>query len=154
MKNKDREVGRKLRLSFYQSSEGPCVTLFGPLDVDLEPLRECFWTLSKDGTPVQLDEAEFIVPFGDLTVLARSSGAASMSVSRTRPGFLRSGDAGLNFVWTQAPEDWAVTAELVEGLIAAPSAGHQYLPDYPADDAIVVVSKGEFSEGVLGEGRP
>jgi hypothetical protein len=39
--------------------------------------------------------------------------------------------------------------ELMDGLIQSKTAGHQYLTDYPKDDAIIVVSKGEYSDALL-----
>lgn len=151
MRDTDRELGRKLRMTFYKSSEGPCVVLFGPLDVELDALRDCFQSLSHGGSPVQLDETEFIVPFGGIRVLARGLAVTSGDGGSRRRVALRNGDAGPTFVWTQSADAWDNAAELVEGLIDSPIAGHQYLSEYPADDAIIIVSKGEFHDSVLAE---
>ena len=40
-------------------------------------------------------------------------------------------------------------AELIDGLIKCPTAGHQYLTRYPDEDAIAVVSKGEYGDEML-----
>jgi len=52
----------------------------------------------------------------------------------------------LAFVWKQSADDWAITAELLEGLMERPRAGHQYLSDSAADDPLIAVSKGEFGD--------
>jgi|SRR6185437_4108044 len=153
MPDRDRELGRKLRMAFYESSEGPCVTLFGPIDVELRPLRDCFRRLSCGGPEVRLDEAEFIIPFGGIVLLAECLDVNSSDASSQRRGVVRSGATGLTFVWRQSPDDWAITTEFVEGLIHSPVAGHQYLAEYPAGDALIVASKGEFSDSVLAEYR-
>ena len=44
----------------------------------------------------------------------------------------------------------ARAAELVDELARSPGPGHQYLTTHPGDDAIVVVSKGEYGDDVLG----
>ena len=41
------------------------------------------------------------------------------------------------------------SADLIDGLVASESAGHQYLDRFPYEDAIVVVSKAEYDDDVL-----
>jgi len=159
MREKYGQLGRKLRMTFYESSEGPYVMIFGPIDTELEALRDCFRTLSSGGGAVQLEEAQFIVAFGGITLLAKCFDVNTSRGRSQRRRVLRSGPAGLTFVWSQSPDEWAITTELVEGLINSPRAGHQYLSDYPnvsdypTDDAIIVVSKGEFDDTVLTQNR-
>lgn len=151
MRHKEHELGRKLRMTLYESSEGPCVTLFGPMNVELDALRDLFGALSHGGGPVQLDEMKFIVSFGGIRILARCLDVTSGGRSTQRAGIFKRADAKPAFVWTQARDAWGITAELVQGLIDSAIAGHQYLSDNPADDAVVVVSKGEFSDSILRE---
>ena len=153
MHEKDRRLGRKLRMTFYESSEGPCVTLFGPIDVELDALRDCFRRLSDGGGEVQLDELEFIIPFGGVTLLAECVDATSSHGSPQRRAVSRRSATGLSFVWRQSRDAWTITTELVEGLIDSPTAGHQYLSEYPEGDALILASKGEFSDRVLAEYR-
>jgi hypothetical protein len=40
-------------------------------------------------------------------------------------------------------------AELLDGMIQSKKPGHQYLTRFPDEDAIVVVSKGEYSDEML-----
>jgi hypothetical protein len=53
------------------------------------------------------------------------------------------------YVWKQGPEGWEYLSRLIDGLISATMPCHHYLTKYPEDDALVVVSKGEYSDKVL-----
>jgi hypothetical protein len=53
------------------------------------------------------------------------------------------------FEWQRTAEGWDYLAELIDGLVKSPTPGHQYLSAYPSEEAIVVVSKGEYGEEVL-----
>jgi len=138
-------------MTFYESAEGPCVALFGPIDVEFDALRDCFQKLSYGASELQLDELAFIIPFGGVTLLAECIDATSSHGSPQRRAVSRNSATGLSFVWRQSRDAWAITTELVEGLIASPVAGHQYLSEYPAGDALILASKGEFSDSVLAE---
>jgi hypothetical protein len=53
------------------------------------------------------------------------------------------------FEWLRTEEGWDYLAELIDDLVKSTSPGHQYLSAYPREDAIVVVSKGEYGDEVL-----
>lgn len=55
-------------------------------------------------------------------------------------------------MWTHAAEGWDYLDALVDGLVKDTVPGHQYLTRYPDEDAIVVFSKGEYSDDVLRNG--
>ncbi len=57
-------LGRRLRLSYYESPSEPRIMLFGPDDVDIKSLRECFRKLSAGAGPIALHEAGFVAAFG------------------------------------------------------------------------------------------
>ncbi len=50
----------KIRLAYYESSDGPRVTLIGPLEMNLIALRECFPNLSITESENDLDKQDFI----------------------------------------------------------------------------------------------
>jgi hypothetical protein len=143
-------LGKKIRMSFLDASDGPRIMLFGPMDVDLGSLQELFRELSQKRSHVQLEEQQFIVPFGGIRVLAKCSGAMINGKKEgSRQGIFRTSKNQGEFEWTRSAEGWDYLAELIDGLIQGKTAGHQYLTRYPDEDVIVVVSKGEYSDEVL-----
>jgi hypothetical protein len=142
--------GKKIRMSFLEASDGPRIMLFGPLDVDLGSLQQTFRKLSQECSYLQLEEQQFIVPFGGIRVLAKCSGAMINGKKEgNRQGILRRSTNPVEFEWTRSAEGWDYLAELIDGLIQSKTAGHQYLTRYPDENVIVVVSKGEYSDEVL-----
>jgi hypothetical protein len=54
-----------------------------------------------------------------------------------------------SFRWALARDDWYDLVALLDGMIAAKYPCHQYLTSFPSEDALVVVSKGEYDDSVL-----
>ena len=125
-------------------SDGPTILLFGlePTGANSLPLQEAFRKLTRDTKSLRLDEQDFVIPMGGIQVLAKS-------VERARPRLRRTARNALRFEWTLSPEDWDERAEFIDGLVRSPRRGHQYLTDRASDDAIVVVSHGEYSDQLL-----
>ncbi len=53
--------------------------------------------------------------------------------------------SGPCFAWHDSEEAWLESAEKIE-VVARGSGGHCYLGEAPAGDAVLMVSKGEYSE--------
>jgi hypothetical protein len=150
MENTIQALGQKIRMAFLDAADGPRVMLFGPMDVDIRALQQCFRKLGQGGGPIQVDKQEFVAPFGGIRVFARCSGPMFESKQGdNRQGFFKRSDSPIQFEWTRSAEGWDYLAELIDGLVQSNAVGHQYLTRYPGEDAIVVVSKGEYSDGVL-----
>jgi hypothetical protein len=141
-------LGRKIRLSFYRASDGPRVMFFGPLDADIASLQRCFRRIGASTAPVQMDAEDFIVAFGGIQIRAFSSGPM-LGPSKLCQGFYSIANRATHFQWARTSEGWEYLAELVDGLVKSTAPGHQYLTRFPDEDAIVVVSKGEYSDSVL-----
>lgn len=141
--------GDRLRLAYYISSDGPRLVMFGPLGVDLLSLQGTFRRLATTGGhSLQLDDQPFVVPFARIRL--SSSGELSGEEEDHPFGLRQIRDEGSpSFRWVRTCEGWDYLAELLQGLIDAPTAGHQYMTSYPDEDAIVVVSKGEYTDDVL-----
>ncbi len=58
---------------------------------------------------------------------------------------VRSIGSGPCFAWHHSEEGWIESAEKIE-VVARGSGGHCYLGEAPAGDAVLMVSKGEYSE--------
>lgn len=142
-------LGRKIRMSFLEASDGPRVMLFGPLDVDIGSLQALFRQLGQQHGPVRFEDQEFIAPFGGVRLIARCLGIGK----EEKRGSLKRVTKELEFEWERSPAGWLDLAELVHGLLEDPTAGHQYLARFPRDAATVVVSKGEYSDEVLSRAR-
>jgi hypothetical protein len=140
--------GRSIRLSFYRASDGLRVMFFGPLYADFASLQRCFRKIAASTVPVQMDTEDFIVAFSGIKIRALSSGAM-LDISKIRQGFHSSANSATHFQWACTNERWEYLAELIDGLIESTVPGHLYLTHFPDEDAIVVVSKGEYSDSVL-----
>jgi hypothetical protein len=144
------QLGHKLRLAFYEASDGPRIMIFGPLDADFAALQKLFVQLSQSrGMSCKLEEQSFIVAFGGLSVEASCLGPMFSDKRSTVEGIRRIQESEPVFEWQQTAEEWDHLSELIDGLMASTLAGHQYLTSYPSEDAIVVVSKGEYGDDVL-----
>ncbi len=132
------------------ASAGPRIVLFGPMEVDLAALQQCFHGLSQGSEPIELNKQEFVVPFGGVQVRARVARAGSwLQTFGDERGVVQRTATPLQFDWTQSAEDWGAIADLVGGLLESTVATHQYLTMYSAGDAVVVASKGEYPDDVL-----
>lgn len=146
------QLGTRLRLAYYDASDGPRVMIFGPLEADFYRLQELFVQLSQKPDKIcELHEQAFVVPFGGTKITLISSGPM-FGEKNIRQGIQRvKGSECPVFEWHQAAVEWDCLARLTEALVVNTSPGHQYLTHYPSEDAIVVVSKGEYSDDVLQE---
>jgi len=146
------EIGTKLRLTYYEASDGPRVMIFGPVDADFDSLQGLFRQLAlRPGESVELHKQPFIAAFNDVRITLSCS---TMLKGRhtAREGFRRTGPPEAPvFRWVRTCEHWDDLAELIDSSVKAVTPGHQYLNDCPTDDAIVVVSKGEYGDDVIGE---
>jgi hypothetical protein len=141
--------GKKIRMACYLGSDGPRIMLFGPADVDFRPLQEVFQALSQIKGPFEIDKLDFIVPFGGTRIVASCSGSMFKGPFGKPQGIQRAGGSENAFVWQKTAEGWDYLAELIAPLVSCSSSGHQYLSSYPSEDAIVVLSRGEYGDEVL-----
>lgn len=138
-----------LNLAFYDASDGPRIMLFGPLNGCFEKLQELFRTLSQCSGPVQIHRLPFITVYGDLRLIASCSGSMFKPGGKIQGLRKEPSPHGQEFHWRRTAEGWDYLAELIDGLVRSSTPGHQYLSAYPKEDAIVVVSKGEYGDEVL-----
>ena len=81
-----------------------------------------------------------------LAVLAATRTKSSVAAT-PKPG--PSGYHLIKTIPVAGDEGWDYLAALLESLVKSPTPGHQYLTSYPNEDAIVVVSKGEYGDELL-----
>lgn len=126
--------------------------LFGPMLVDLKSLQECFYQLGEGEGAFEFDLLPTVYNSGEVRLRLQSLGE-SFKVSGVthdaRQGIRRIQGDQPSFTWTRTNEGWNYLAELLEDLVNSDEPGHQYLTRYPDEDAIVVVSKGEYGDDVL-----
>jgi hypothetical protein len=145
-----KSLGRKVRMSFYKASDGPRIMLFGPMDVDLVALQRCFRELSEGGKDIRLDREPFVIPFGGVELVAKCLGSSvGIKKLRRQQGLVKKSNDAAHFEWRRSAEGWDEIVELMNGLIRSAVSSHQYLADSTYDDAIIVVSKGEYSDDVI-----
>jgi len=141
--------GQIIRVAYYSGSDGPRIMLFGPANVDFRPLQELFRALSRNEGPFEMHNLDNIVVFGGTRIVASCSGSRFKDPSGKPQGIRRTGDSENHFIWQKTAEGWDYLAELIEPLVSGSRSGHQYLSSYPSEDAIVVVSRGEYGDEVL-----
>ena len=141
---------RRLNLAFYEGSDGPRVMLFGSLNAPFDQLQCIFRGLSKQKGPFELHSLPFIRAFGGIELFALCSGSIFQHGRGKLQGVRQTGMADQKtFNWVRTAEGWDYLAELIDGLVNGATAGHQYLSSYPSEDAIIVLSKGEYGDEVL-----
>ena len=144
------DIGNRIRMAFYSADDGPRIMLFGPLTADIASLQSFFRRLSKDTAEVRLDQEPFLVSFGGIELVARCSGSLMHQQTESISQGLRKPSSNRpHFVWTRSKEGWDYLAELIESMRFAKVPCHQYLTRYPDEDAIIVVSIGEYSDEVV-----
>ena len=144
-------LGQKLRITYYDASDGPRIVIFGPLDADFQNLQQAFTQLSQSpGETCELHKQPFVASFGGTSLVLVCSGPMFGKKRDVVQGIRRVAGSTLPiFNWQRTAEGWDYLAELISSLVKSQTPGHQYLTRYPAEDAIVVVSKGEYGDDVL-----
>lgn len=144
------ETNRNLNLAFYEASDGPRIMLFGPLNGVFERLLELFEILSQGGGPFEFHHLPFIKVFGKVQLVASCTGSIFNQPKGKIQGLRRKlNSVGAEFEWQRTAEGWDYLAKLIANLVQIPASGHQYLSAYPKEDAILVVSKGEYGDEVI-----
>jgi len=145
------QLGSKLRLTFYDASDGPRLVLFGPLNADFESIQRLFMKLSQTpGMTCELADQSFIAAFGGTKVRLSCSGPMFPHKRSGGQGIRRVEPATLPiFEWQRSAEAWDYLAELIDPIVKESTPGHQYLTRFPGEDAIVVLSKGEYGDDIL-----
>lgn len=150
-------VDSRLRMVFYQASDGPRLLIFGSIQADVGSLQEVFMRLSKSpGERCQLHAQGFVMAYGGVLLSLICTGPEfPLSALRQRKGFRRvGGPESVVFEWHLACEGWDYLAALIASSVKSATPGHQYLTSYPGQDAIVVVSKGEYDQSILDDILP
>lgn len=141
----------RIRLTYYDASDGPRIMLFGPLEADFRSIQELFLSISHSPQMVvELHSQPFVVPFGEVRLTLTNTGTFFPRSHDAKCGIRRVQDAKrVEFTWGRTSEGWDYLAELIDPIVNDRSPGHQYLTSYPSEDAIVVLSKGEYGDEVL-----
>jgi hypothetical protein len=118
--------------------------LFGTMEMDLAALQEFFRVLSRERIRLTLHEQGFVESPEGVQVYAESAPANHHPRKRDPIKVVIMSEDPPRFEWTQSPEEWAETADLLDGLAESAVPAHQYLSRYPDDAVTIVVSRGEF----------
>ena len=144
----------QLRIAYYDAPDGPRVMIVGPIEADFQSLRALFEQLSQTpDEPCELHEQPFVRALGGVRITLKNSGSM---FAQNRNGLWQgirrvTTESKPVFVWHRTAEGWDYLARLIDPLAEGLGAGHQYLTSYPSEDAIVVVSKGEYGDEVFQE---
>ncbi|MCA8992936.1 MAG: hypothetical protein KDA88_13185 [Planctomycetaceae bacterium] len=131
-----------IRLGFYTSCDGPRLLLFGPMTVDFRPLQDAFRQLGQNEQSIQLEAQPFVSSTKVTLTLT--------SIVTPQSGLLpRLSQDDLKFTWSGQLDGWDILADLIATTVQAKHACHQYLTSYPDDDAIVVISRGEYPDEAM-----
>jgi hypothetical protein len=140
----------RLRMTYYDSSDGPRLMIFGPAYAAFARLQAIFFDLSRrPGAAVAVHDLEFVAPFHGVTLHAICNSTELTSGSQSQGIRRVAGESTPSFVWRRNPSGWDYLGHLIDSLVRGSNSGHQYLTSYPSEDAIVVISKGEYDDSVL-----
>lgn len=141
-----------VRMAFYDGSDGPRVMLFGPRCAAFELLQQCFLQLARCGEShaINLDELPWIFATRGITVRLTLCNSESDSPQQgVDAGIRRTHIDPPSFEWKRTKEGWQYLGDMIQGLLDSDADCHQYLTTYPNEDAIVVLSKDEYTDDVL-----
>jgi hypothetical protein len=130
--------GADRTLLFYKPRKWPTIppSVFRPLQSTLAKLAQ------QNIAEVALHEEPYIQVIGTVELYARclvagASEAVAKGVSRRGPGDRAS------FDWAGTPDHWSLFVGLLAAFVSS-SGGHQYLRSGPSEDALIMVSSGEY----------
>jgi hypothetical protein len=133
------ESRTQLCIDFYSGAYGPTIRINSASIEGLCLLRGWFKKLAEESTiELAMSTAREVSLSGISDLVLRV-----LPASQERPKSLeRTGLTGRDpeFVWARSPEGWWDCVGLVDGLMEANSAGHQYLTTEGVDDALVEAS--------------
>ncbi|MFN0207492.1 MAG: hypothetical protein ACKVS6_14395 [Planctomycetota bacterium] len=138
-------------MRFQYCSDGARILISGALDTDLAPLQNLFERLGRERNEFSLSNLPFIVAIDQLDIVAKSTSGTNQksSLLSEHTLFLRA-NSPMTFERIQTSERWMDLVELIDPIIKSTAPCHQYLTESINDDAIIVLSKGEYSsEGML-----
>lgn len=147
-----RNLETRVRLAFYDASDGPRLIFFGPLTADFAALQSLFLQLSENpGSSTTVHELPFVEAARGVELMAICNSTDMKGRSQAQ-GIRRQDYVDKpSFTWRRNASGWDYLAHLIDSIVQATDPGHQYLTSYPAEDAIVVVSKGEYGDELLEE---
>jgi len=142
---------RTVIIGYAFRNREPCIILTGGLDADFAAIQRCFREMSTTGREVDLECMEFIcqaqqsraVRLRLITTNARSAPRWRRMTTARRLAQLEN---ALSFEWARSASEWDDLAELLDTLVESEKPCHQYLAQFPIDDATVIISKGEYSK--------
>lgn len=137
-------MSTKFSMSTYPGSDFPRIMLWGSREVDIKSLREVFLRLSQESIDIQLESQPIIGSCSEVSI-QMSSISANRVGDRRALGLHRCHGQNNQFQWLCEREKWAELADLITGLDEV-NAGHHYLTECPSDDALIVISKGEYGQ--------
>ena len=143
-----------IRMAYHEGSDGPRLTLFGPMEAAFNSLHRSFCQLAE----CAMNEMNEPIHFDCLPWVFAANGIKLdlFSYDEAKPRGIRDSwrfgirRKSLNhFEWKLVQEDWQYQAELMEHFLSSDTPCHQYLMSCGWDEVTVVISKGEYPDSVL-----
>jgi hypothetical protein len=132
-----------IELAFAETSNGPWIVLYGPMDADFVSLQRCFDELRHKTGEFDLRELVAVTPLGSLELFVSCLPQGS--------GICRSPQRPVRFDWSEPAHAWEDHASRIALLVMSDSPCHQRLS---GGDATVIVSKGEYTHRWFGDESP
>lgn len=137
----------EITLEYYDAPDGPRLVLHGTNARAMSLTAALFRSLIADVARVEIDRQPFVQNPAGICLLAinidkiiNTTGRRAMGLRRDKLG------TELSFTWRGDSAFWEDAADLVDTLTGTCS-GHQYLSRDSRDEAILVVSRGEYTGG-------
>jgi len=120
---------------FTNFKSHPQLLLLSGLPAEFGVVQQALGALSPD-TPLAINDLEGIQSVSGTALRVRQS---------ARNGITRL--SATDFEWETTPDALDESLELIAPLAASRDAGHQYFEFHPADDAVIMMSVGEYDDG-------
>ncbi len=134
---------KKLKMVYLEACDGPRIFIYGSADAKFEYLSQLFGFMASAplNTQVELHKVNFLETIGPIGVtMKRTNIQRGLTYSQDKSNLQY-------FLWEWASKAWAYMEDIVDSVIKCDTPTHRYLSNFPREDAIVIVSKGEYNDG-------
>jgi hypothetical protein len=144
------KLNEKIKIVFYEGSDGPRLVFAGSETIDFRPLQDVFRSLSANiGMNIDIKSLPFIETTNNIEIRMINIGSIFNIPSKPYQGIKYTESFLIkNFTWSKSTEGWDYIAEIISPIVIEQRPSHQYLSSSEQDDVTVVISRGENENNI------